>query len=406
MKAVIADVTIPRYLATRALGRLWRPAFLGPASPVRLVEIPEPRLPGPEWVKVRNRLGGVCGSDVHLVTLETPPSASVFASMPFVIGHENVGVVVEAGARSGVAEGTRVVVEPLLPCAARGFEEPCPACRRGDYNICSRFAEGTLSPGIGPGACRDVGGSWGEFMVAHRSSLVPVPEGISDEAALLVEPLAVALHAVVRCVPEEARTVLVAGGGAVGLSAVVALRALRPEATVVVIARYDHQADLAGALGAAKVISSRGVAPYREIAALVGARMLRPLIGPPVLTSGVDVVLECVGTSQSIDSALRLARAGGAVALVGLASAPRGVDWTPIWLREVSILGSFTYAMENLGSRRIRTVDLAMELIAEGRADVGRLVTHRFPLDEYRRAIEVTLAKRRHRAVKVVLQIP
>ncbi len=406
MKAVVADVTIPRYLATRALAKLWQGAILGPSSPVRLVELPEPRLPGPEWVKVHNRLGGVCGSDIHLVGLETPPSASVFASMPFVIGHENVGVVVEAGPGSGVAEGSRVVVEPLLPCSTRGFEPPCRACARGDYNLCSRFAEGSLAPGIGHGSCRDVGGSWGEYMVAHRSRLVGVPDSVTDEAALLMEPLAVAVHAVARCVPGEARSVLVAGAGAVGLAAVVALRALRPNATVVVAARYEHQAELASALGAAKVIPARGAVPYREIAALVGARLLKPLIGPPVLTDGVDAVLECVGTGRSIDSALRLTRAGGVVALVGLASAPRGVDWTPMWLREVSVRGSFAYSTEIVEGRRVRSVDLAMELIADGSAGLGRMVTHRFPLADYRRAVGVALDKRRHRAVKVALEIP
>lgn len=152
MKAVVADITIPRYLATRGVGRFWRSAFTSRLSPIRFAEIPDPRLPGPDWVKVKVHLGGICGSDLHLVLLETSPSASVYASMPFVIGHENVGTVVEAGSEAGVALGSRVVVEPLLPCATRGFAEPCAACARGDYNLCSRFADGTLAPGLGHGA--------------------------------------------------------------------------------------------------------------------------------------------------------------------------------------------------------------------------------------------------------------
>ncbi len=404
MKAVVADITVPRYLITRGAGRLWRPAFWSSLSPIRLTDIAEPRLPGPEWARVRVHLGGICGSDLHLVRLETSPSASVYASMPFVIGHENVGTVVEVGPAAGVEVGARVVVEPLLPCATRGFADVCPACARGDYNLCSRFAEGTLSPGLGHGACRDVGGSWGEVMLAHRSRLIPVPPAMPDEQAVLVEPLAVAVHPILRFVPEDAATVLVVGAGPIGLAAVAALRALRPAARVVVLARHDHQAELARRLGASVVMTPSGGGQYRQVASLTGARLLRPLLGRPVLTGGVDVTLECVGTARSIDDALRLTRAGGRVVLVGLAVAPRGVDWTPIWLREIAVHGTFCYAQERLDGRTARSMELAMDLLASGRIDLRPMVTHTFPLVEYRRAIEVALDKRRHRAVKVVLK--
>jgi len=404
VKAVVANITVPRYLITRGAGRLWRQAFLSRISPIRLTDIAEPHLPGPDWARVRVSLGGICGSDLHLVQLETSPSASVYASMPFVVGHENVGTVVEAGPAAGVSVGARVVVEPLLPCATRGFADPCPACARGDYNLCSRFAEGTLSPGLGHGACRDVGGSWGEVMLAHRSSLIPVPPRLTDDQAVLVEPLAVAVHPVLRFVPPETATVLVVGAGPIGLAAVATLRALRPAARVVVLARHAHQADLARRLGASSVIGPSRGGPYREIAAEVGARLLRPVLGPPVLTGGVDVALECVGSARSIDDALRLTRAGGVVVLVGLAGVVRGVDWTPIWLREVRVHGTFCYAHERVDGRTVRAMTLAMDLLTSGRVDLSPLITHTFPLAEYRRALEVALDKRRHRAIKVVLK--
>ncbi len=404
MKGVVADISIPRYLATRAAGFLWQPAFWSALAPIHLTDLPEPRLPAPDWVKVKVAMGGVCGSDLHLLLLEASPSASVYASMPFVVGHENVGTVAESGAEAGVAVGARVVVEPLLPCVTRGFANLCPACARGDYNLCSRFAEGTLAPGIAHGACRDVGGSWSEVMVAHRSRLVTVPDGVSDEQAVLVEPLAVAVHAVLRFIPDDARTVLVLGAGTIGLCGVAALRALRPGARSVVLARYAHQADLARALGASAIVTPSGGRYYGEIAALTEARVLRPLLGPPVLTGGVDATLECVGSGRSIDDALRLTRAGGTVVLVGLAALPRGVDWTPIWLRELKVQGTAYYAQERVGDRSVRSMDLAMELLASGRLDLRPLITHRFPLIEWRRAVEVALDKRRHRAVKVLLQ--
>ncbi len=348
-------------------------------------------------------LAGICGSDLHLILLENSPSASVYASMPFVIGHENVGTIVEAGPDAGVQPGTRVVVEPLLPCVTRGFADVCAACARGDYNLCSRFTEGTLSAGIGHGACRDVGGSWGQTMLAHRTRLVHVPTEMTDEQAVMVEPLAVVIHAILRFVPDDAATVLVLGAGTIGLAAIGALRALRPASHVAAIVRHSHQADLARQLGAATVVMPSRSGPYQEIARLTGARVLRPLLGPPVLTGGVDAVLECVGSARSIDDALRLTRAGGVVVLVGLASVPRGVDWTPIWLREVAVRGSGYYAEEVVDGRRIRSIDLAMELLASGRVDLRPLVTHRFALSDWQQAVAVAMDKRRQRAVKVVL---
>jgi threonine dehydrogenase-like Zn-dependent dehydrogenase len=406
MNAVVADVTIPRYLATRAIGLVWPAAFLGPTSPIRLAEIPEPALPGPAWVKVRVDAAGICGSDLHLVRLETSPSASVYASMPFVVGHENVGTVVDAGAESGIPAGTRVVVEPLLPCVTRGFADLCTACARGDYNLCSRFTEGALAPGIGHGACRDTGGAWGQVLVAHRSRVVPVPPGVADEHAVLVEPLAVAVHAVLRFVPPEARTVLVIGAGTIGLTTIAALRSLRPEARIIAAARHSYQTALARTMGAEQVVSGGLRERYRSIAALTDARMLQPLLGPPVLTGGVDVTMECVGAAGSINDALHLTRAGGRMILVGLAAVPRGVDWTPIWLREVAVHGSAYYAEERLDGRAIRSIDLAMDLLAGGRIDLAPLITHQFDLPRYREAIAVALDKRRTHSVKVVLRPP
>ncbi|MDR7556593.1 MAG: alcohol dehydrogenase catalytic domain-containing protein [Armatimonadota bacterium] len=404
MRAVVASLSIPRFLAVRAVGRWLPPAALVRLSPVRLVDIPAPVPPGPDWVAVRVRLAGICGSDLHLVHQDASPSASVYASFPCVVGHENVGEVATAGPAAGVAPGQRVVVEPLLPCLPRGFDAPCPACRRGDYNLCTRFADGRLPPGFGQGFCRDVGGAWGELMVAHRSQLVPVPDALPDEQAVFAEPLACAVHAVLRHVPEHAGTVLVIGAGAMGLATVGALRALRPAVRIVAVARYPHQAALAARLGAHQVLTSRGRALYDEVAGLVGARLLQPLLGRPLVTDGADVTLECAGTSRALDDALRLTRAGGTVVCVGIAFTPRGVDWTPLYLREVRVVGTSFYATEHTGGRTVRAIELAMELLATGRVDLRPLVTHRFPLRHVGRALATALDKRGQRAVKVLLE--
>ncbi|HEY8497716.1 MAG TPA: alcohol dehydrogenase catalytic domain-containing protein [Limnochordales bacterium] len=405
MKAVLFDVTIPRYAAARLAGRLWADAYTGPVGPARLREVPVPELPGPDWVLVRTRLGGICGSDLHTLFLETSPSTSPLASFPFVLGHENVGVIERAGPSvEGFSPGQRVVVDPVLGCEARGIDPPCAACRRGDYQLCEHFTEGRLAPGTLIGTCRDTGGSWGEYFVAHRSQLLPVPEGLSDEAALMAEPFAVALHPVLRWPPAPGQTALVIGAGTVGLGVVAALKTVAPGVRVVAVARHRHQAEMAARLGADEVVTERGRALDERLASLLGARLLRPILGRPVPVGGADVTYECVGSGASIADALRFTRAGGRVVLAGLASLPRGVDWTPIWLKELELRGTYCYGYERLpDGRRMRTMAYALELMAAGRVDLAPLVTHTFPLERWRDAVRVASRKGPSGAIRVAL---
>lgn len=405
MKAVRFHTTIPRYVAGRLAGAFSRSAYTGLPGSTRLVEMPVPALPGPDWVLVRTRMGGVCGSDLHTIFLQSSPSTSPFASFPFVVGHENVGVIEELGASvDGFTRGQRVVVDPVLGCAVRGIDPPCPECRRGEYQLCRHFTGGRLAPGMLTGTCRDTGGSWGEYFLAHRSQLVAVPAEVSDESALMIEPFAVALHPVLRSPLREGQTALVIGAGTVGLCIVAALRATRSPARIVVTARHRHQAEMARRLGADHVLTERGAAVDEALARALGARLLRPILGKPVPAGGADVTFECVGQGSSIDDALRFTKAGGRVVLVGLASVPRGVDWTPIWLKELDVQGTFCYAMETLpDGRRLRTMEFAAELMGKGEVDLAPLVTHRFPLERFREAVETAARKAQAGAIKVAL---
>ena len=125
MKAIQLVVSIPRYVLTKAIGAVYRPVFWSPLAMLRYREVPEPALPGPQWVKVKTRYGGICGSDVHSLSLGSSPALSVFISSPFTLGHEHVGTIAEVGGQvKGFAAGDRVVADPLLPCATRGIEPP------------------------------------------------------------------------------------------------------------------------------------------------------------------------------------------------------------------------------------------------------------------------------------------
>lgn len=402
MRALVFEPTVPRYVFTKALGAVHSAAFTSPISPLALREIPPPPLPGPDWVRVRTRLGGICGTDLHVIRLETSPVLSAFTSFPFVLGHENVGTIEEAGPEAGLAPGQRVVVEPVLPCATRGVE-PCRFCAAGDYHLCERTTDGRIAPGLLIGGCRDTGGSWGEFFVAHRSQVFPVPDGVSDENALLAEPMASSLHPLLRHPPPSDGTVLVIGAGVIGQLLVAAVRAMGMRARVVVLAKYPFQAEMAQRLGADHaILLGRRDEHYDALAALLGGSLLRPMLGKRVIVGGADWTAECVGSARAVDDALRLTRPGGTVVPLGLPSLPRGVDWTPLWLKELRVVGSYAYAREP-GSGR-RTMEIVLDWMASGRVDVRSLLTHTFPLEAFRQALATAAGKARTAAFKVAFR--
>jgi threonine dehydrogenase-like Zn-dependent dehydrogenase len=405
MKALQFTFSIPRYLLGKALGHRFPRVLWSRFASLQYTDVPEPRLPGEEWVKIAVHLGGICGSDLHLLFLDDSPSLSPFASFPFIPGHEIVGTVTEAGPLArDFTPGERVVVDPLLPCAARGLEL-CEACSRGDFNLCTRFTDGRLSPGILIGGCRDTGGGWGPYVVAHRTQVLKVPPGVDDANAVMVDPLAISLHAVLRHPPGDGETVLVIGGGVIGICIIAALRALGFRGRIVTLVKYPYQGEAARAYGAdASILLQRGDGHYEPLAEVLGGRLLRPVLGKRVLIGGADVTYECVGTGRSIDDALRLTRSRGKVVLVGLAAIPKGVDWTFIWLQELQVLGTINGALETFQGQRRKAHEIALHLLSQGTVNLAPLVTHQFPLEAYPEAFATATGKGRGKVFKVAFR--
>lgn len=255
MKAVQFDMSIPHYLLTQAIGTFYPSIFWSTLSCLQYREISEPKLPNQDWVKVKVKYAGICGSDMNLIYLRDSPYISPFSSFPFTIGHENLGIIIDIGEKvEDFNVGDRVVVDPALSCSTRGFTEPCVFCRRGDFSLCERFAEGTLAPGLIIGACRDTGGGWSQYFVAHKSQLFWVPSNVNDENAILVDPFCSALHPVMRNFPNNDEIVLVVGVGVIGLCVVAALRALDSKARIITLAKYSFQGELAKRYGVDEVI--------------------------------------------------------------------------------------------------------------------------------------------------------
>ena len=400
MLAVQFVVSIPRYVFTLIAGRICQPAFWGSLSLVHYRELPEPQLPGPDWAKVKVRYGGICASDVGLIRLTESPALSPFGSERFTVGHENMGTLVEVGEQvEGFAVGDRVVADPTLPCAARGINPPCKACHEGQFSRCENIAEGSLSPGVQIGACADTGGSWSPYFVAHRSQLFLVPEGISDENALLVEPFCSALHPVIRNLPHDEDTALIIGAGTIGICVLAALRALDSRARVIVLAKYPFQGELARRYGADEVVYwDKGGKYYTAIAELVGGKLFQPILGKSVMIGGADVTYDCIGSETSIRDALWLTRAGGTIVQIGLGSTGK-IDWTPLWFRELTVVGTLASGIEEYQGQWIRCHQLALDFMAQGKVDLASLLTHTFRLGDYRRALAMNMNKSRHRLV-------
>lgn len=396
MKAIRFHVSVPRYALGKALGKLSARMLVGPQACTRYQTVDPPALPGPDWVRVATRYGGICGSDLGAIGLHSSPYFEPLTSFPYTFGHENVGRIAEVGPDAGDFEpGQRVAVEPILPCAPRGIDPPCPFCAAGEVNRCENFTEGSLAPGTFIGYCRDTGGAWSNEFVAHRSQLHALDDTVSDEHGVLLDPIAVGLHAVLLDPPTKGETVLIQGAGTIGLTVLAALDALECQVNTIVVARHPHQAEATRRLGAGEVIGPAvGTDPFDEVARLTGAKVLKPMLGERVVVGGVDRAYECAGTDASLDASLRLTRAGGRVVLVGVPGLARGIDWSSMFLNELTVISSFAYHhAERHQDRTLSTFELALELIRTGRIDLAWMITHRFDLADHARAFKLHRAR-------------
>jgi len=413
MKAVTFDVSIPRYLLAKGLGGLSSSVTYGALSGLRLGEVPEPVLPGPEWVRLEVLLGGICGSDIGNITFSSSPVMEPFGSFPAVLGHEILARVSEVGPGvTSLQVGQRVVVEPMLSCRVRGYQDyQCPSCAAGLHGTCEQGGEEgpleiggvSLSRGLTIGYHRDLPGGWGEKMVAHRSQLFPVPDEMEDRTAVLVEPLSIGVHAVLNAPPNRGDPALVIGSGPIAMSTVWALRAGGFGGDLVVQAKREKEAELALALGASQVV--RPGAEAREALVDTGAMAYQPLAGPEVYSGGgFPVIYDCVGSRESLDQAIRFAIPRGRIIVLGCSARIRKLDLTFLWSRELEIRGFLGYGTETWDGRELHTFEITRELLLRKPLPIDRMVTHIFPLDQYREALKAASNRRRSGAMKVVLK--
>jgi L-iditol 2-dehydrogenase len=322
---------------------------------IRLEERDVPQ-PAPGEVLVRVQACGVCGTDLHVIGGRFP------ARFPVVAGHEYAGEVVALGEGvTSLQAGQRVAVDPNIQC---GF---CPPCRAGRVNLCRNLTA--------LGIHRD--GGFQEFCAVPERQAYPFPDSLSFEDAAMAEPVACCLRGIEQARLRIGDRVALVGAGWIGLIMLQLVR-LSGASHVVVSEPVEAKRALAGELGADDVVD-----PAADgLAASAGE---------------FDVVIECVGSAATMSQAVALAGEGTRVLFFGVAPPDVEIPVKPfdIYRREIEIVGSFTNPF---------THQPALRLLASGRLDVGRLISHRFPLEKLPEAIEVAESGRAIKTVMVPAQ--
>jgi len=318
-------------------------ALLYGASDVRIEEVGRPE-PAPGEVLIRVRAVTICPSDWRMYV--DGHSGGVVPERPIIQGHEFTGDVVSIG--DGVTEpaiGSRVAVEPSWPCGE------CDMCCMGRGNICRRIRFPSFPP---------VDGALAEYIACPASATLPLPHGLSYEQGALTEPLGVSLHAVrlAKLRPDE--SVCILGAGLIGMG-VLALSARKGPAPVAVVEPVAERRRWPAEHGASRLAAS-----HHEL-----------------LDEGyeADVVFECSGDSEALDQAVRLARPGGRVVVIGI---PRDERIT----FDMSI--ARRHELTFLFSRRSHnTLGESIELLARGEVDFRGIPMARFPLERTEEALKL-----------------
>ena len=396
MKALVFRHNLAREAASAIGGRLDRRAFVSRLAPVRIEEIEELPLPAADWVRVRTTFSGLCGSDVKQILLNgsrrNPLTALV--SFPHVLGHEVVGRRMDTG--------ERVVLNPWLSCGPRGIDPVCPACRAGRYPWCRNFRSGGLPASIHIGNCAAAAGAHAERFGAHVSQLFPIPDGVSDEAAVLADPVSVSLRSVLLAPPVAGRPVLVYGSGTLAFAVIALVRHLYPGIEVWAATRPGARAALAARLGAHAVLSTAPDALVAEVAGRVGASPLTPWSRRDWLQDGPAVVYDTIGSVETVETSLRLLLTGGTLVVSGV-EPPKRFEWTPLYFKELRVIGSNGFGVEEVGGVAKHAMEHYFDFLADG-FDLTAVITHRFPLERWDEAVLTLKDARRTGAVKVLLE--
>ena len=402
MRSIYVDKHIPQMLLTKTIAPYWKGFVWTPLSAARAGSLGDQVLPGPRWLRVKNLACGICATDLSLLFVRTNPSVAP-AALPgvqrFYLGHEAVSVVTEIG--PGVSRfqvGDRVIMDKHFygaNCLNLELDHPCEMCAKDETAFCLLKSEYSF---LG------AGGGFGDEYITHETGVYPCPVDFTLDQAVLVEPLAVGTHAVLRHPPKAGAKVLILGAGMIGLSVLMAVKAAQPDCEAAILARYAFQSQVAEQLGAKHILHpSEG---YQGIAKASGGKFFSAPMNKGTVLGGFDTIYDCVGDSTTLNDCLRWVKANGRVVMVGAHLEPMTkVDMVNLWYQQLELVGVVAHSHEYHHGEDRHTYEWVFEFLKQGLYKPEGLITHRFPYEDYKRAISLADgSKGGSGAIKVILQ--
>lgn len=326
----------------------------------------EKPVPNENEVLVKIEYVGICGSDVHFY--ENGRIGDFIVNGPFILGHEAAGTIVDTGSKvTNLKIGDRVALEPGVTCGK------CEFCKTGRYNLCPEVKFFATPP---------YHGVLTEYATHPSDMCFKLPENVSTKEGALVEPLSVGLHAAAQGEVKLGDSVVILGGGCIGLVTLLACKA-RGAANVIVVDMFGKRLRYAEKLGANHTVNAKEMDVGKELDRLLDGK-------------GADVVIETAGAVKTIQQTPEMAKRGGTVVLVGMA--PQDViayDFAQVMAKELNIKSVFRY--RNL-------YPVAIAAIADGKINVGQIATHEFDFRDVKLAFD-TVIENAQDVVKGVIKL-
>lgn len=405
MPALIFEMKLGKLIKAYIRGKIKISGYWKKNGPINIRIVPIPKLISDDWILVKTVYCGICGSDMKEITLNGAsdnPLRSLI-TFPQILGHEPVGIVEKIGKNvSKFSKGSRVAINPWLPCASRGITHLCSRCKIGDYTHCSNFQRGNLPTGMHLGTAKYLGG-FSPYIAVHKSQCFLIPDNVSFEQAVLADPFSVAFHSTLILNPDPTSIILVYGLGVIGLLTILILNKIFKVKNIIAIGRYQFQKDLALNIGAKHVFLSKRESLIEQLAEFLDIELFIPERGLKWSLDGVDGIIDTIGSPETLEVGTRILTAQGRLVFLGV-STPQRWENTPHYFKELEIIGSNAFSIEKFEDRRSHAFEFFMDYLTTKTLDPSILITHKFPLNDYKKAFDILTNKHESHAVKVLFK--
>ncbi|MFW9818869.1 MAG: zinc-binding dehydrogenase [Candidatus Thorarchaeota archaeon] len=403
MEALIFEMRWSKLLKAYIRGKRNISGYWKNGGPVAIKQVHLPSIITEKWVLVKTEYCGICGSDMKEITLNGAhdnPLRSLI-SFPQILGHEPVGIIEKIGKKvTKVKNGDRVALNPWFPCKTRGINIECARCQIGDYIHCHNFQKGVLPIGMHLGITKGFGG-FAPLISVHESQCFLIPDNVSLEKAVLADPFSVAFHSLLILDPSESSTVLVYGLGIIGLLVIMILNKILNIKKILAIGRYQFQKEMALKLGAKHVFMSTGEKLMEEIIDYLNLEFYKPEKGLKWTLDGVDGIIDTIASAETLEIGIRILTTQSKLVFLGV-STPKRFEHTLHYFKELEIIGSNAFSLENFKGKRAHAFEFYLEFLAANRIDPSELITHKFTLKEYKTAFDTLADKSKSHAIKVL----